>query len=119
MAQGALFYFQDIIYEKKADDKFLKLGVLEILEEVLSELNNAPSFDRNGLETIFAAFLEKHHLKLGKLAQPLRVAFTGTSISPGIFEIMEVLGKEAVLERLSNAIEHIRQKAVSDQHSEG
>ena len=39
-------------------------------------------------------------LKLGKLAQPLRAALTGTSVSPGIFDVLEVLGREESLARL-------------------
>jgi glutamyl-tRNA synthetase len=45
------------------------------------------------------------------VAQPLRVALTGKTASPGIFEVMEVLGKKVVLERLGNAVTHIRGKA--------
>ena len=43
-------------------------------------------------------------LKLGKIAQPVRVALTGSTVSPGLFEIIDVLGKETVLERLRGAL---------------
>ena len=51
--------------------------------------------------------LEKTGLKFGKIAQPVRVALTGGTISPGIFEMIEVLGKEKTLLRLKKAIEKI------------
>jgi glutamyl-tRNA synthetase len=57
------------------------------------------------------AFLEERQIKLGKIAQPLRVALTGKKASPGLFEVMEVLGKEKVLKRLTHAISHIKAKA--------
>lgn len=111
MAQGALFYFQqDIAYEEKADQKFLKPDVLDFLEAIYERLEQTPAFTRKGMEKIFSAFLEEKEIKLGKIAQPLRVALTGKTVSPGIFEIMEVLGKETVLQRVSKAIQHIRSK---------
>ena len=108
MAQAALFYFKDIEYDKKAAEKFLIPDALGILESLLADLKGATAFDKEGLEKIFIAFLETHQIKLGKIAQPLRVALTGRTFSPGIFEIMEVMGKEMVIERLSNAISYIK-----------
>jgi len=83
---------------------------LDILEDLLVNLKGATSFDQEELEKIFTRFLERHQIKLGKVAQPLRVALTGKTVSPGIFEIMEVMGQEMVIQRLSNAISHIKNK---------
>jgi glutamyl-tRNA synthetase len=110
MAQRALFYFKEIAYEKQADEKFLRTEVLEILEDLLYDLERTTGFAQEELEKTFSTFLERHQIKLGKVAQPLRVALTGTSVSPGIFEIMEVMGQEMVIQRLSNAISHIKNK---------
>ncbi len=112
MAEGALFYFQEeITYEKKADDKFLKQDILGLLEDIHGRLEKASEFNQADLEKIFVAFLEDNGIKLKKVAQPLRVALTGKTASPGIFEVMEILGREKVLERLAKAITHIRSKA--------
>jgi glutamyl-tRNA synthetase len=54
--------------------------------------------------------METTGLKLGKIAQPVRVALTGKTASPGIFEIMEILGKEQVLARLKQAIRYLVEK---------
>jgi glutamyl-tRNA synthetase len=109
MAEKAGFYFQEeIIYEKKGDDKFLKPDILELFEDLKERLEKAHEFNQEGLEKIFAAFLEEKEIKLGKIAQPLRVALTGKTVSPGIFEVMEVLGKDRVLQRIDKAIIHIR-----------
>jgi glutamyl-tRNA synthetase len=110
MAQRALFYFKEIAYEKQADEKFLRTEVSEILEDLLSDLERTTGFAQEELEKTFSTFLERHQIKLGKVAQPLRVALTGTSVSPGIFEVMEVMGQKMVIQRLSNAISHIKSK---------
>jgi glutamyl-tRNA synthetase len=110
MAQAALFYFKEITFDKQADEKFLVPELLEFLEDLLSDLKDAPVFNQKELEKIFSAFLERHRIKLVKVAQPLRVALTGKTVSPGIFEIMEVMGQEMVIKRLSNAISHVKSK---------
>ena len=110
MAQRALFYFKEIDYEKQADEKFLIPKVLDILEDLLLDLKGATNFDQKELENIFSNLLQRHQIKLGRIAQPLRVALTGTSVSPGIFEIMDVMGQEMVVQRLSHAISHIKSK---------
>ena len=112
MAEGALFYFQEkITYEEKADDKFLQPDILGLLEDIHGRIEKAFEFKQADIEKIFVAFLEDNDIKLKKVAQPLRVALTGKTASPGIFEVMEVLGRETVLERLEKAITHIRSKA--------
>jgi len=112
MAEGALFYFQEeVTYEKKADDKFLKPDILGLLEDIHGRLEKASEFNQADLEKIFVAFLEDNEIKLKKVAQPLRVALTGKTASPGIFEVMDILGRKKVLERLVKAITHIRSKA--------
>jgi glutamyl-tRNA synthetase len=110
MAQQALFYFKEITLDKEADEAFLRPELLEILEDLLSDLKAASEFNQKGLEKTFSSFLKRHGIKLGTVAQSLRVALTGRSVSPGIFEIMEVLGKEMVIRRLSRAISHIKGK---------
>jgi len=110
MAEGALFYFKDISYDKEADDKFLRPELVDLLEDLLSDLKGATSFDQRILEEILSAFTETHGIKLGAVAQPLRVILTGKTISPGIFEIMEVMGQDTVIARLSRAISHIKNK---------
>ncbi len=112
MAESSRFYFEkDILYDGKADNKFLKPDVLELLENLQGRLEQTSIFDQEGLEKAFVDFLEANQIKLKKVAQPLRVALTGKTASPGIFEVMEVLGKEVVLGRLEKAVNHIKNKA--------
>ena len=112
MAEASLFYFdKEITYDEKGDKKFLKTDILDLLEEVINRLKNSEDFSIQSLEGIFRIFLEEKDIKLGKIAQPMRLALTGKTVSPGIFEIMEVLGKDETLKRLENAVSHIKAKA--------
>ena len=61
-------------------------------------------FTKEVLEKIFRGLLEEEGLKMGKLAQPLRVALTGGTVSPGIYEVMELLGKTRTLDRIRKGI---------------
>lgn len=112
MAEGALFYFQDEFpYEEKGDRKFLKPNILGHLQDIRERLKRTEDFSIKGLEDVFRVFLEEQQVKLGKIAQPIRVALTGRTASPGLFEVMEILGKEKVLARLDKAVTHIKKKA--------
>lgn len=111
MAEGARFLFQrEISYDKKGDDKFLKPNILGLFEELREKLQQTPAFNQADLEKALTELLEEKEIKLKKIAQPLRVALTGKTASPGIFEVMELLGREKVIERVEKAITHIRAK---------
>ncbi len=111
MADAAEFYFVDrVAYEEKAARKFLKPGILAPLKEITAELEQTDALDQETLEPIFQQVMDKHELKLGKIAQPMRVALTGKTVSPGIFEMIEVLGKAEVVSRLKDAIEYIESR---------
>jgi len=66
----------------------------------LAILSKVDSWRAPELESVFKAYASEHGLKLGKLAQPLRAALTGTTASPGIFDVLEVLGREESLARI-------------------
>lgn len=111
MADQAHFYYRDTIeFDEKAAKKFLKGNVYEPLKDLKSRLEALDSFSEQSLESVFLKLLEAFEIKLGKIAQPVRVALTGTSVSPGIFEVIEVLGKQRVLPRLEAAIEFIEKR---------
>lgn len=111
MADGALFYFQEeVLYEEKAAKKFLKPASIEALKQLIDQLEPLESFNENSLENAFKKVMETTGLKLGKIAQPVRVALTGKTVSPGIFEIIEVLGKKRVISRLQNAVQFIKDR---------
>ena len=105
MAAAAGFYFADEIeYEEKAARKFLKAGALEPIRLLAEKLAALEVFEEQALEDAFRAVMDETGLKLGKIAQPVRVALTGRTASPGIFEIIEIIGREKVLKRLARAV---------------
>jgi glutamyl-tRNA synthetase len=111
MAEQARFYFTDeIVLDEAAAKKFLKGNILEPLKAITAGLTDLPELSEEKLEKLFTDVMSGFELKLGKIAQPVRVALTGTSVSPGIFEIIEVLGKERVISRLQKAIEYIEKR---------
>jgi len=111
MAETARFYFNEgLSYEEKADRKFLRPEIAPLMQETRDRIENTAEFTQKSLEGVFLRILDEKKIKLGEIAQPLRVALTGTSVSPGLFEVMEVLGKETVLRRMDSALRHIAQK---------
>jgi glutamyl-tRNA synthetase len=108
MADAAMFYYlDDIIYEEKAARKFLKSAALEPLRLLVEKLASSADYTEKSLENAFKAVMDQTGLKLGKIAQPVRVALTGKTASPGIFEIIAILGPDRVIPRLGKAIRFI------------
>lgn len=104
MAGMAGFYYRDITaYEEKGAQKFLNRAALEPMSQLIERLNAIDRFTHEHLEDAFQAVMAATGLKLGKIAQPVRMALTGTTVSPGIFEIISVLGKDRTLSRLNAA----------------
>jgi glutamyl-tRNA synthetase len=105
LAESALFYVlpRPLSYNEKAsallneDAKAHLLG----LKNGLAQLED---WSEDNLQTAAKEFAEANDLKLGKVAQPLRAALTGTNVSPSIFEVMAVLGREESLARLDDAL---------------
>ena len=104
------WYFADALdYDEKAARKHLvrdRLGPLRSLEEGLSAIED---WNESALEQAFAAARAAHDdLAMGKLAQPVRVALTGAAQSPGIFDVLWVLGKQRSLRRIAAGIDYIQ-----------
>ncbi len=111
--QAGFYYLDEITFDEKAARKFLKGNVLEPLKDLYKRLTHIETYDEASLEAAFKSVLEAFEIKLGKIAQPVRVALTGTSVSPGIFEVMAVLGKSRVLPRLEKAIAFIEARVAA------
>ncbi len=108
LVDNALFYFEEeIVYEEEASRSFLTPEMKEILKILISELENLRKLGSKEVEEVFHKITLKENISLVKLAQAVRVALTGRRVSPGIFEVIEILDKEKVLSRLSKAREYI------------
>jgi len=105
MASLARFYLRDdVALEPKAAAKHLLPAIAEPLGALAGALEKLSTWDRASLEAAFRSVIEPRKLELGALAQPVRVAVTGGTVSPPIFETLEVLGRERSLRRLGAAI---------------
>ena len=89
-------------YDEKAYAKFITPGSKENLAKFAEILGE--NLDAKGYEEMTGKFLEANGLKLKDLAQALRVALTGNSVSPGIFEVLEVLGADETKKRIRNIL---------------
>ncbi len=105
MADGAEFYFaENLEFDEKTRSKFLVESNRALFEELKSSFETCTGFDEAALEPVLNAVIEKQGLKFGKVAQPLRAALPDGAPSPGIYELLEVLGQKCVLERLESAL---------------
>jgi glutamyl-tRNA synthetase len=111
MAGSAEYYFQAKEPDPKTSEKFLTAEMAPLFDEIAREFEVLPEFAPSATETVLTRVAQKKDVKLGKIAQPIRVALTGGTVSPGIFEVMDVLGKKEVIRRLSGASRRIRERS--------
>ncbi len=108
LAEAAEFFVvEELEYDAKAVAKFLEEESLEKIRELAAALEGLDRWSHDDIEAAFHRILDKHGLKLGKLAQPVRVALSGGTVSPGIFEVCEVLGRARTISRLRQCCEQL------------
>ena len=95
---------ETVAMDEAAAGKFLTPEIASILSKFAERAKTVDLFSKETLEPVVQTILEEEHLKMGKFAQPLRVALTGRTFSPGIYEVMELLGKDRTLKRLERAL---------------
>jgi len=112
MAMASLFFFNDFeSYEEKAAKKNLKAVAVEPLQKVRARLAQLADWTAEPIHQCVIDTGEELDLKLGKVAQPIRVAVSGGAVSPPIDQTLALLGKEKTLERLDKALEFIASQA--------
>ena len=105
MIDGARFFFEnEVELDEKAASKFLNKESSGLILKLRNELNKIDTFSTENVKSAFHHVMEEETVKLGKLAQPVRVAITGGTVSPGIFETLSLLGKARTLFRLDVAL---------------
>ncbi len=107
VAQSSYFYADDIEYEQKAKDKFLKEENIPLFNTLIVKLTSIQKFNHSSIHKALEEVVNETGLKFGKIAQPMRVALTGGTVSPGIIEVAEILGRNKVITRLNRAISSI------------
>jgi glutamyl-tRNA synthetase len=110
LAQNALIVVQPSpltkeVWETLSEASLVLLEQIRLLFIVLVETPHR--FNRNELENLMRGLASDRQVKLSDMAQPLRIALTGSLVSPSIFEIMEIIGAQETLKRIEDLLEHI------------
>jgi len=112
MVHAGRFFLADAIeLDAAAAEKHLTAKVFEPLRELHERLGKLTAWSEESIHATFLEITTTFDLKLGKIAQPVRVALTGGSASPGIFEVLALLGRERSLPRLDAALQWIEAHA--------
>jgi glutamyl-tRNA synthetase len=110
IVRQAIPYFTDRIeYDPEAVEKQWKdrPGAAEILKATAVTLTSVAKWDEMSLEAALRGLATLQGVVAGKIFQPLRVALTGLTVSPGIFDVLIMLGRDQTLKRLRNAVEFL------------
>ena len=105
LAENALFYFRSRPLD--IDDKAARLLAGDggaLLDRLSKSLAVLPEWSESAIEDAVRSLANEEKIKLGAIAQPLRAALTGTTTSPGIFEVAAILGRDEVLGRVGDAV---------------
>jgi glutamyl-tRNA synthetase len=102
------FYFQDMDPIEDLKKQFYTPDIEPVFKAIKGRFEQIDLWDKEHMENSVKAILEEFNLKFKTIAQPMRVALTGKTVSPGLFEIMLTLGKDLVLSRLDKAISSIQ-----------
>ena len=103
------YFGQAVTFDEEAAKKFLTPAIAPVLGKLLARFGAFPVFAKQPWEEAFKQLVEAEEMKMGQLAQPVRVALTGRTASPGLFEVMEVLGRDRVLFRLRQGLDRASQ----------
>lgn len=107
MAQKARCYYEDFTeYDPAGVKKWIKEGSVDVLKASLEALRSLSSWDPQAIDEVLEALAKKLEIGMGKVGQPLRLAMTGTAMSPGIGDTMVLVGRERALNRIEKAIAH-------------
>ena len=106
LAKGTQFLFNQrpLVLDEKAT-KILDENSIEILKSLMPSLQKLAEWNADQLSQTVRDFCDLEELKLGKVAQPIRCAVAGTPTAPGVFEVMELFGKNETLARIADQLE--------------
>jgi glutamyl-tRNA synthetase len=111
MARSSAFFYRSFAqYDEKAASKNLTVDAVVPLQTLLMRLGSLPDWSKEALHQAIAETAETLGIKMGVLAQPLRVAVSGTAVSPPIDLTLEILGRETTQARIARALEFIAGK---------
>jgi glutamyl-tRNA synthetase len=98
--ESAKFLFEPIAFDPAGVAKFLTPAIAPVLDDAMAQMASLHPFTHDTIKPVFEALLAKYNIKMVAIAQACRVSISGGTVSPPIFEVMEILGKEETLRRL-------------------
>lgn len=104
LTQGMFFFSPPSDYDEKAVAKAWKAETPMLLEEFLGEVEKLPAYTAASLKESLTQVVERNGVGFGKLMLPVRIAVTGTGGGPDLFETMELLGKDEIVNRVKTAL---------------
>jgi glutamyl-tRNA synthetase len=109
MARMAEYFFtDDVEYEPKAKEKFLNPATRPVLERFREKFSRLTSLDEPAQRAVVESMATDLGKKVVEIIQPVRVSLSGREVTPGIFEVIEILGRDAVERRIGRAIASIK-----------
>jgi glutamyl-tRNA synthetase len=102
------FFGDPASYEEKAALKQFTLEAAQLLESIRGCISDMNVLEVAAIESCYKSLAESKGISTGKLIHPSRLAISGTSVGPGLYEMMELLGKETVIRRIDKAIAYIK-----------
>ncbi len=109
VADASTYFFKDVTeYDAKGVAKHFKPESVAILEQCIAAIEADDVYDLATTEAAYNKIAADNDLSLGKVIHPTRLALTGRTVSPGMFDVMVLLGKEKTLDRLHKAVEYIK-----------
>ncbi len=107
-AMAAFFFSVDVEYDPKSREKYLTPQTKPVLDGFLAGFRGLASLDQEQQKPLLEGLAKEHNKKMVDIIQPIRVALSGRTVTPGIFEVIEILGRQTVERRLEKAIESIQ-----------
>lgn len=109
LIDGTAYFFVDPAgYDEKAAKKHFKGNAVDILDDLTGKVEHVDTWNVQALEDVYRAYAEENELGGGKLIHPTRLAVSGVGFGAGLFEMMELLGKETVIRRMKKTVEYLR-----------
>ena len=109
VADASTYFFKDVdAYDEKGGAKHFMPENIPVMEACIAAIEADDVYDLASTEAAYNKIAAESGLALGKVIHPTRLALTGRTVSPGMFDVMVLLGKERTIERLKKAIEFIK-----------
>lgn len=104
LPRSRFFFPVELDYDPQAVEKYWKSGTDKLMYALREELRRIDDWKAEPLEASLRTLAEKLHISAAKMIHPLRLALTGQSVSPGIFETMSLMGRDLTISRLDKAL---------------